>query len=123
MSQFLKYIEKPYRGGDRLDSIINVAIGKEENDLNELKKEHFQRMEKMKSEFRNQNRNSLKENETKENETEIIECECSETKNNNTKILIVFIILFIIVFGLILLLKFTNSSNIIELINNLKNNV
>lgn len=153
MTQFLKYIEKPYLGGDRLDSVINKTIGTE-NEIDRLKTEHFLRIEGMKSEFRNQNRNSSPErfvqssqnqnlqenlknsqekpnlgsNQTEnlpnktegsdQNEIVVVDCPENSEKSNNTKLLIVFIILFFIVFGLIILLKFTNSSNIIELIKN-----
>ena len=55
MSQFQKYIEKE-RGGNRLDQVINFAIG-EDREKMEKEREHFLMMEGLKADFRNQNRN------------------------------------------------------------------
>ena len=53
----------------------------------------------------------------RENDNELIEdCELSTSSKNNTTLLIVFIILLIIVIGLIMLLKFTKSNSIVDLI-------
>lgn len=58
MTQFIKYQEKDYRGGDRLNSVINKDIGSylKNNELNSDDKERFIQIEAMKSDFRNQNR-------------------------------------------------------------------
>lgn len=58
MSQFIKYQEKSFRGGDRLDSVINKDIGSylKTNELNKEDKERFMYIEALKSDFRNQNK-------------------------------------------------------------------
>lgn len=58
-----------------------------------------------------------------ENDNELIEdCELSTSSKNNTTLLIVFIVLLIIVIGLIMLLKFTKSNSIVDLIKKARNN-
>lgn len=149
MSQFQKYIEKE-RGGNRLDQVINFAIG-EDREKMEKEREHFLMMEGLKADFRNQNRNvsnvesfempqesyfdddcyegfqapfqepfqepELKEplkDESKKNEEMIVECDVEKAEKSNTCLLVVFIVLFIIVIGLIVLMKYTKSDNLIQ---------
>lgn len=157
MSQFQKYIEKE-RGGNRLDQVINFAIGDDREKM-EKEREHFLMMEGLKADFRNQNRNvsnvesfempretlretyfdddyyegfqaplrepfqepfqesELKESlkdEPKKNEEMIVECDVEKAEKSNTCLLVVFIVLFIIVIGLIVLMKYTKSDNLIQ---------
>ena len=149
MSQFQKYIEKE-RGGNRLDQVINFAIG-EDREKMEKEREHFLMMEGLKADFRTQNRNvsnvesfempqesyfdddcyegfqapfqepfqepELKEplkDESKKNEEMIVECDVEKAEKSNTCLLVVFIVLFIIVIGLIVLMKYTKSDNLIQ---------
>lgn len=157
MSQFQKYIEKE-RGGNRLDQVINFAIGDDREKM-EKEREHFLMMEGLKADFRNQNRNasnvesfemphemphemthetyfdddcyegfqeselreSLKEqlkeplkDEPKKNKEMIIECDVEKAEKSNTCLLIVFIVLFVIVIGLIVLMKYTKTDNLIQ---------
>ena len=145
MSQFQKYIEKE-RGGNRLDQVINFAIGDDREKM-EKEREHFLMMEGLKADFRNQNRNvsnmesfempreitresyfdddcyegfqapELKEplkDEPKKNEEMIVECDVEKAEKSNTCLLVVFIVLFIIVIGLIVLMKYTKSDNLIQ---------
>lgn len=197
MTQFIKYKEKEFTGGNRLDAVVNKDIGSylKNNELNKVDRERFMQIESMKADFRNQNRfineNYLKDNnesypkdnnenqnrcpchynenyikpivdytnegkykkfksytpvssynsddkesfENNENNENNVNNELSENNNNdliedcqsnnesknNKTLLIIFIILFIIIIGLIILLKITDSNNIIEFIKKLSN--
>ena len=52
--------------------------------------------------------------ESKKNEEMIVECDVEKAEKSNTCLLVVFIVLFIIVIGLIVLMKYTKSDNLIQ---------